>query len=160
MKAPSVSSDAGGVFHFREVLAAIERKRQGSKQEQIQEEDRAVPISALLARIRKLIPINHEDHCEEIVRGFGNGALRPPAAPISDRELSRVIADFLKDAPRSRQLELSPDGLIPPIRSRLMRERNTPLQASILKEVCHAGVDGSSDQYRRLCRFRRHCHIQ
>ena len=43
-----------------------------------QEEVRAVPISALLARIRKLIPINHEDHYEEIVRGFGNGALRPP----------------------------------------------------------------------------------
>lgn len=58
-----------------------------------------MPISALLARIRKLIPINHEDHYEEIVRGFGNGALRPPAAPISDRELSRVITDFLKDAP-------------------------------------------------------------
>ena len=58
-----------------------------------------MPISALLARIRKLIPINHEDHYEEIVRGFGNGALRPPPTPMNDRELSRAIADFLKDAP-------------------------------------------------------------
>lgn len=58
-----------------------------------------MPIATLLAQIRKLIPIDHEDHYEEIVRGFGNGALRPPATPMSDRELSRAIADFLKDAP-------------------------------------------------------------
>lgn len=58
-----------------------------------------MPISALLARIRKLIPFHHDDHYEEILRGFGNGALRPPAAPLSDCELSRAIADFLKDAP-------------------------------------------------------------
>jgi hypothetical protein len=58
-----------------------------------------VPIATLLARIRKLIPVTCEDHYEEIARGFGNGALRPPATPMSDRELSRAIADFLKDAP-------------------------------------------------------------
>jgi hypothetical protein len=59
----------------------------------------ALPISALLARIRKLIPCGHDDHYDEIVRGFGNGALRLPSRPMSDRELSSVIADFLKDAP-------------------------------------------------------------
>jgi hypothetical protein len=58
------------------------------------EEIRVAPIS-----VRKLIPINHDDHYEEIVRGFGNGALRPPVGPMSDGELSRAIAEFLKDAP-------------------------------------------------------------
>jgi hypothetical protein len=71
----------------------------GTKPWEGHEEVRAVPISALLARIRTLIPAHYEDHYEEIVRGFGNGALRPPVKPMSDRELSRVIADFLKDAP-------------------------------------------------------------
>jgi hypothetical protein len=58
-----------------------------------------LPISALLARIRKLIPDPQHDHYEEIVRGLGNGALRPPPSPMSDQELSRAIADFLKEAP-------------------------------------------------------------
>ena len=58
-----------------------------------------MPISALLARIRALIPRRHDDHYEEIARGFGNGALRAPPTPMSDRELSQVIADFLRDAP-------------------------------------------------------------
>ena len=58
-----------------------------------------MPISALLARIRKLVPHRHDDHYQEIVRGFGNGALRLPPTPMSDRELAQAIADFLKDAP-------------------------------------------------------------
>ncbi len=58
-----------------------------------------MPISALLARIRKLIPDPQAEHYEEIVRGFGNGALRPPPSPMSDRELEGAIADFLEDAP-------------------------------------------------------------
>ena len=58
-----------------------------------------MPISALLARIRKLVPHRHDDHYQEIVRGFGNGALRVPPTPMSDRELAQAIADFLKDAP-------------------------------------------------------------
>jgi hypothetical protein len=58
-----------------------------------------MPISALLARIRKLIPRQKDDHYEEIVRSFGIGALRPPPTPMSDRELARAIAEFLKDAP-------------------------------------------------------------
>jgi hypothetical protein len=83
-----------GFFSFRTVPNSIStRPREGH------EEVRAVPISALLARIRKLIPVNHDDHYEEIVRGFGNGTQRPPARPMSDRKLSSVIADFLKDAP-------------------------------------------------------------
>ena len=63
-----------------------------------------MPISALLARIRKLIPNRTDDHYEEIVRGFGNGALRPPPSPMSDRELARAIAEFLKDAPSAESV--------------------------------------------------------
>ena len=58
-----------------------------------------MPISALLTRIRKLIPQQNDGHYDEIVRGFGVGALQTPATPMSDQELSRAIADFLRDAP-------------------------------------------------------------
>ena len=58
-----------------------------------------MPISTLLSRIRKLVPHRHDDHYQEIVRGFGNGALHVPPTPMSDRELAQAIADFLKDAP-------------------------------------------------------------
>ncbi|MEK9280357.1 MULTISPECIES: hypothetical protein [unclassified Bradyrhizobium] len=60
-----------------------------------------MPISALLARIRKLIPNTKDQHYDEIVRNFGVGALRPPPTPMSDRELARAIAEFLKDSPSS-----------------------------------------------------------
>jgi hypothetical protein len=58
-----------------------------------------MPIAALLARIRKLIPSEGDPHYDEIIRGFGIGELRTPASPMSDRELSRAIADFIRDAP-------------------------------------------------------------
>jgi len=58
-----------------------------------------LPISALLTPIRKFILRRHGKHYEQIVRGFGNGALRAPPTPMSDRELSRAIAEFLRDAP-------------------------------------------------------------
>ena len=63
-----------------------------------------MPISALLARIRKLIPNRQDDHYDEIVRGFGNGALRPPPSPMSDRELARAIAEFTREAPSSESV--------------------------------------------------------
>jgi hypothetical protein len=63
-----------------------------------------LPISALLARIRKLIPRQNDDHYDEIVRNFGVGALRPPPTPMSDQELSRAIAEFLKDAPSAESV--------------------------------------------------------
>lgn len=77
-------------------MAAITTKRQ--------REEPGLPISALLARIRKLIPRQNDHHYDEIVRGFGIGALRPPPAPMSDRELSRAIAQFLKTAPSAENL--------------------------------------------------------
>jgi len=58
-----------------------------------------LPIAALLARIRKLIPRQKNDHYEEILRGFSVGALRPPPTPMTDAELSRAIAEFLKRTP-------------------------------------------------------------
>ncbi|WP_027555227.1 hypothetical protein [Bradyrhizobium sp. Cp5.3] len=58
-----------------------------------------MPISALLARIRRLIPKTKNQHYDEIVRNFGVGALRPPPTPMSDHELSRALAEFLKDSP-------------------------------------------------------------
>jgi hypothetical protein len=58
-----------------------------------------LPIARLLTRIRKLIPRRKASHYEEIVRGFGNGALHPPVTPMSDRELGQAIAEFLKDSP-------------------------------------------------------------
>ncbi len=58
-----------------------------------------LPIAALLAHIRKLIPQKNDRHYVEIVRGFGVGELRTPATPMSDGELARAIADFIKDTP-------------------------------------------------------------
>jgi hypothetical protein len=58
-----------------------------------------LPISGLLTRIRRLIPSQKEGHYEEIVRGFGNGALRPPVTPMTDRELGQAIAEFVAQAP-------------------------------------------------------------
>ena len=99
-----MSSDAGGGFQFRKDAGSNRarapresvtgRRRAGKKKEV-----RALPISALLTRIRRFIPRRHDRHYEEIVRGFGNGALRAPATPMSDHQLSRAIAEFLRDAP-------------------------------------------------------------
>jgi hypothetical protein len=63
-----------------------------------------LPISALLVRIRKLIPRQKDEHYDEIVCGFGVGALRPPATPMSDGELARAIAEFLKDGPSTENV--------------------------------------------------------
>ena len=63
-----------------------------------------MPIAALLSRIRSIIPRRHDRHYDEIVRSFGNGALRAPATPMSDPELARAIADFLKDSPSAESV--------------------------------------------------------
>jgi hypothetical protein len=63
-----------------------------------------MPISALLARIRKLIPRQNDAHYDEIVRNMGVGRLRPPSSPMTDRELSSAIAEFLKDAPSAENV--------------------------------------------------------
>lgn len=65
-----------------------------------------LPISALLARIRRLVPKSDDRHYDEIVRNFGVGALRPPATPMSDGELARAIAEFLKETPSSESVAI------------------------------------------------------
>jgi len=61
-------------------------------------------VAALLTRNRKLIPGHKGNHYEEIVRGFGAGALRPPPTPMTDGELARAIAEFLKRAPSAESV--------------------------------------------------------
>ncbi|HKS18803.1 MAG TPA: hypothetical protein VJS63_06300 [Bradyrhizobium sp.] len=61
-----------------------------------------MPISALLARIRRFIPHQYDDRYDQIVRGFSIGELRAPASPMSDRELAKAIAEFLKEAPSAQ----------------------------------------------------------
>ena len=63
-----------------------------------------MPISALLARIRKFIPRRQNDRYDQIVRGFSIGELRAPASPMSDHELAQAIADFLKEAPSAEAI--------------------------------------------------------
>lgn len=96
---PPISSDVGGVFISRERWQHSRPSAKGRLNEEL-----ALPISTLLARIRKLIPNPQDDHYEEIVRGFDNGALRPPATPMSDRELAQAIAEFLKEAPSAENV--------------------------------------------------------
>ncbi|MBR0705665.1 hypothetical protein [Bradyrhizobium liaoningense] len=63
-----------------------------------------MPISALLARIRRLVPKSDAQHFEQIVRNFGVGTLRPPPTPMSDGELARAIAEFLRKQPSSESV--------------------------------------------------------
>jgi hypothetical protein len=65
-----VSSDAGGVLNFG---VAWQHSQTIAKEV-------VLPISALLARIRKLVPRHKDRHYDEIVRGFGVGELRPPVS--------------------------------------------------------------------------------
>ncbi|MEY9121363.1 MULTISPECIES: hypothetical protein [Bradyrhizobium] len=66
--------------------------------------EESLPLSALLARIRKLVPKSEDEHYDEIVRNFGVGTLRPPPTPMSDRELAQAIAEFLKEQPSSESV--------------------------------------------------------
>ena len=63
-----------------------------------------MPISTLLARIRRLVPRSGDQHYDEIVRNFGVGTLRPPPTPMSDGELARAIAEFLREQPSSESV--------------------------------------------------------
>jgi len=97
MKDPACIFGCGRGVRFQGRLAALTTKRQGEVEQEVQ-----LPISALLARIRQFIPKQKDDDHDEIARGFGNGALRTPPSPMTDGELSRAIAEFLRDDPSSR----------------------------------------------------------
>lgn len=92
--------DVGGVFSF--TGADGSRARLLPAGQTI--EEKSLPLSALLARIRRLVPRSDDRHYDEIVRGFGVGTLRPPATPMSDRELAQAIAEFLKEQPSSESV--------------------------------------------------------
>jgi hypothetical protein len=51
-----------------------------------------------------LVPRSDDEHYDEIVRSFGVGTLRAPSTPMSDRELARAIAEFLKEPPSSESV--------------------------------------------------------
>ncbi len=63
-----------------------------------------MPLSALLTRIRRMVPRSDDQHYDEIVRSFGVGTLHPPPTPMSDRELARAIAEFLREQPSSESV--------------------------------------------------------
>ncbi|WP_247802351.1 hypothetical protein [Bradyrhizobium sp. 191] len=67
-------------------------------------EEEFLPLAALLARIRRLVPRSDDQHYDEIVRSFGDGTLRPPPTPMTDGELARAIAEFLKEQPSSKSV--------------------------------------------------------
>jgi hypothetical protein len=58
-----------------------------------------MPIQALLARIRQLIPSVNDDRYSQIADGFGDGTFRAPATPMTDQELGAAISEFLKATP-------------------------------------------------------------
>ncbi|MET4153877.1 hypothetical protein AB7Z32_23105 [Bradyrhizobium sp. 482_C4_N1_1] len=94
--------DAGGVFGFTERSFTERKWRQTSMAATgTDAEEDPLPLSALLGRIRRLVPKSRDQHYDEIVRNFGVGALRPPPTPMSDGELARAIAEFLKEQPSS-----------------------------------------------------------
>lgn len=101
MKTPSASRMVLAGFSVSRVkMAALKKNCQRGGRH----EEETLPISALLARIRRLVPRTKETHYDEIVRNFGVGALRPPPTPMSDGELARAIAEFLKDKPSTQSV--------------------------------------------------------
>ncbi|WP_247499217.1 hypothetical protein [Bradyrhizobium sp. 149] len=96
----SIFRDAGGVLSLTD--SKWQRTIIAANGADVEEE--RLPISALLARIRRLVPKSGDEHYDEIVRNFGVGTLRPPATPMSDGELARAIAEFLKEQPSSESV--------------------------------------------------------
>ncbi|MDT4741079.1 hypothetical protein [Bradyrhizobium sp. WYCCWR 12699] len=95
-----ISAMPAGFFRFRGAIGSTRHWLPTGRT--IEEE--GLPLSALLARIRKLVPRSDDRHYDEIVRNFGVGTLHPPPTPMSDRELARAIAEFLKDKPSSESV--------------------------------------------------------
>jgi hypothetical protein len=50
--------------------------------------------TAILKRIRLLIPGELDEHYERICRGFEEGDLTAPSLAISDMQLARAISEF------------------------------------------------------------------
>jgi hypothetical protein len=50
--------------------------------------------TAILQRIRLLIPAELDGHCTAILRGFEEGDLTVPSLRISEMQLARAISEF------------------------------------------------------------------
>ncbi len=64
-----------------------------------------MPFSKFLARIREKIPAFQDGHYERIAKAFQDGHLHVPHQPMSDAELGRTIATFLKIDPSEVSIE-------------------------------------------------------
>jgi hypothetical protein len=63
-----------------------------------------MPSTAILKRIRLLIPAEREDHYQANRRGFEEGELRAPILSIYDIQLARAISQFTSVPPNEGSL--------------------------------------------------------
>jgi hypothetical protein len=61
--------------------------------------------TAILKRIRLLIPVELEGHYRSICRGFDEGDLTAPSLSISDMQLARAISEFTNLPPDEASIE-------------------------------------------------------
>jgi len=72
-----------------------------------------MPFRTFLARIRKLIPTSQEDRYTKIEEGFVNDSLSHPIGPMSDGELAKAIAEFVKKPKSQASLDALNDAFNP-----------------------------------------------
>jgi len=56
----------------------------------------SMPFRVILARLRQIIPSLNDTQYEILEKGFRDGELKQPTAPMSDAELSRTLREFLE----------------------------------------------------------------
>jgi hypothetical protein len=61
--------------------------------------------TAVLRRIRSLIPADHDGHYNAVCRGFEEGELTAPSLSISDMALARAISEFMMFPPNEASIE-------------------------------------------------------
>jgi hypothetical protein len=62
--------------------------------------------TAILKRIRLLIPAKLDGHYESIRRGFNEGDSTTPSRSISEMELARAISEFTSFPPNEASIEI------------------------------------------------------
>ena len=60
--------------------------------------------TAILKRIRLLIPAKLDGHYKSICRGFEEGDLTAPSLAISDMQLARAISEFIGYPPNEASI--------------------------------------------------------
>jgi hypothetical protein len=61
--------------------------------------------TAILQRIRLLIPMDHDGHYNAVRRGFEEGNLTAPSLAISNMQLARAISEFTMFPPNEASIE-------------------------------------------------------